>query len=108
MNLKHNINRIHVELLNNFEMVSISEKSSLEFGNYIEFIINESNKIVKVIISKKEVENQKFDWKYFSNPNGDSSYLVERSSTVDSFTSIVKDIFEKNRFDSEYLKSLND
>jgi hypothetical protein len=108
MNLKHNINKIHIELLNNFKEVSILEKSSLEFGNYFEFSINESDKVIKAIISKKDMENNFFNWKYYSNPNNDNSYLVERDSTVDNFTDVVKDIFEKNRFDSDYLKSLKD
>jgi hypothetical protein len=108
MNLKDNINKIHANLLNTFEKVSIYEKSSLELGNYFELIINESDKTVKALISKKDVENKSFNWKYYSNPNNNSSYLVERDSTVDNFSLIVKDIFEKNRFDYDYLKSLND
>jgi hypothetical protein len=108
MNLRDNINKIHADLLNTFEEVSIYEKSSLELGNYFELIINESDKTVKALISKKDVENKSFNWKYYSNPNNSSSYLVERDSTVDNFSLIVKEIFEKNRFDSDYLKSLND
>jgi hypothetical protein len=108
MNLKDNINKIHVELLNSFEQVFISEKSSLELGNYFEITINESSKVIKAIILKKEIENKSFNWKYYSNPSDNNSFLVERNSNIDNFTKSVKDIFEKNRFDSEYLKILND
>jgi hypothetical protein len=108
MSLKDNINKIHSNLLINFKEVYISEKNSLEWGNYFEIKINESNKLVKALISKRDVEKKSFKWKYYSNPNDDKSYLVERDSTVDNFSLIIKDIFEKDRFDSDYLKSLND
>lgn len=104
MSLRDNINKIHVDLLNTFGEVSINEKSSLELGNYFEIVINESNKTVKALITKKDVENKSFNWKYYSNPTDNNSYLVERDSTVDNFSLIVKDIFEKNRFDSDYIK----
>jgi hypothetical protein len=108
MNIRDNINKIHSDLLNDFEQVSIFEKSNLEWGNYFELEISESNKLVRLIISRKELENKKFNWKYYSNPKGDLSYIVERESTVDNFSIVIKEIFEKNRFDSDYLKSLND
>lgn len=104
MSLRDNINKIHIDLLNAFSEVSINEKSSLELGNYFEIVINESNKTVKALITKKDIENKSFNWKYYSNPTDNNSYLVERDSTVDNFSLIVKDIFEKNRFDSDYIK----
>lgn len=107
MSLKHNINKIHVDMLDTFDEVSISEKSSLDYGNYFEMIIKESNKTVKAIIRKVDLENNNFNWKYFSNPDSNKSYLVERNSSLDNFLSNVKEIFDKNRFDSEYLKSIN-
>jgi predicted nuclease of restriction endonuclease-like (RecB) superfamily len=107
MDIKANINKIHIDLLNNFEKISIEEKNSLELGSHFEIIINESNKVVRAIISKRGLENEKINWKYYSNPNDLNSYLVERDSTVYNFYEIVKNIFEKNRFDSDYLKSLN-
>jgi hypothetical protein len=107
MSLRDNINKIHVDLLNNFSDVSILEKTSLELGNYFEITINESSKSVKAVISKIELEKKGFNWKYYSNPSDINSFLVERNSNIDNFTEIVKDIFEKNRFDVEYLKSLN-
>ena len=39
MNLKQNINRIHIELSNNFDEVNLSEKSDIKLGNYIELSI---------------------------------------------------------------------
>lgn len=107
MSLRDNINKLHIDLLNNFNDVSILEKSSLELGNYFELTINESSKSVRAILSKVEMENKVFNWKYYSNPSDDNSVLVERNSNIDNFTDTIKDIFEKNRFDSEYLKSLN-
>jgi hypothetical protein len=105
MNLKDNINKIHLDLTNKFEDVSISEKSSPKLGNYIELCINESGLNLKAMISKSNLESKSFNWIYLSNPsNGDS--IVERKSSVDSFSNDIQDIFEKNRFDSDYIKSL--
>lgn len=106
MSLKENVNKIHVSLSDNFESVSISEKDNLKYGNYVEFSITEGNKEVKAIITKKDLESYKFNWKYYANPVNESSDLVDRTSSVDGFINDVKDIFEKNRFNSEYIKSI--
>ena len=106
MNLKQNINRINGELSNNFDEVSVSEKSDIKRGNYIELSILEKNKNLKVIISKKDLEGDKFNWEYFANPLNESSDLIQRNSSVSLFIEDVKDIFNKNRFNSEYIESI--
>lgn len=106
MSLRENVNKIHVSLSDIFESVDIFEKESLEYGNYIELSITESNKVVKAIITKRDLENSKFNWKYYANPINENSDLVDRVSSVDGFINDIKDIFEKNRFNSEYLESI--
>lgn len=106
MELKKNINRVHGDLNNYFDDVKISEKSSKELGNYFELSILEDNKEVKAIIKMKEIENSNFSWEYYGNPLDENS-LVERVSSIYTFSSDVQDIFEKNRFTSEYLNKIN-
>jgi len=106
MGLKENVNKIHVNLSDVFESVNISEKSSHSYGNYIELSIKEGNKEVKAIISKKDLEGYNFNWKYYADPMNESSDLVDRNSSLDGFINDVNDIFEKNRFDSEYIKNI--
>jgi hypothetical protein len=106
MDLKTNINKIHVELQNEFELVEISEKSSISFQEYVEIkTVNEGKELI-MIIEKKQIQNKKFNWKYYSNPIK-KDYLVERSSDIDDFVDHVVDIFNKNRFDEKYLENLN-
>jgi len=62
MNLKQNINRIHIELSNSFDEVNISEKSDIKLGNYIELSILEGNNNLKVQISKTDLEGNNFNW----------------------------------------------
>lgn len=107
MSLKKNINKIHYNLVENFDKVDINERSSLEFGNYIELVITESNKQVLAILRKPDLENFKFNWNYRSNPLDSNSILVERVSSIETFTEDIKDIFEKNRFDSDYIKNIS-
>lgn len=106
MNLKQNVNKIHIDLSNNFEEVNISEKSDLTYGNYIELSVTEGNKNLKMIVTKRDIENYNFNWKYFANPLNENSDLVDRSSTLDGLVNDVKDIFEQNRFNSEYIESI--
>lgn len=107
MDLKVNINKIHSDLTNGYEDVSIVEKTDKKFGNYFELSVQENNKDLKIVLSKQNIENQKFNWSYYSNPLDENSYLVERSSDINGFIKDVEDIFEKNRFDSDYLEKLN-
>lgn len=104
MYLRENVNRIHNELSDNFDSVYIKELNNLEYGNYIELSVSESNKKLIAIIKKSELDNVNFNWSYKANPNSDYSHMVERSSSIDSFFKDVKDIFDKNRFDSRYIK----
>jgi len=107
MELKYNINKIHSDLLSNFEEVRIDEKSDKKFGNY--FLISAINegKEVKLILTKKSVETGNLNWSYYSNPLKDDSLLVERTSSIADITTDVKDVITKNRFDEEYISSIN-
>ena len=105
MNLKNNLNKIHFELSDKFDVV-LNEKSDLKIGNYIEFLIKEGKKELKLIIKKKDLENKIFNWNYLSNPLDSNSIIVERFSDIDNFLNDVKDIFQKNRFDSDYLEKI--
>jgi hypothetical protein len=107
MGLKENINRIHSDLLSNYEDVSIVEKNDKSIGNFVELSIKEANKNLVIKISKLKLESSNFDWIYCSDPLNENSDMIERTSSVDNFLIDVKDIFEKNRFNSEYLKKLN-
>lgn len=103
MNLKQNINKIHVELDNRFDEVKLVEKSNIELGNYFELeCVNENKKLI-ALITKKSLDSDNFNWKYFSNPDK-KDFLVERVSNVETFLNDVEDIFEKKRFDSDYIK----
>jgi hypothetical protein len=104
--MKININKVHGGLVNNFEEVRISEKSSKEIGNYFEVSALKESKEVKMIITKKNIESEKFSWSYYSDPSDDSSYLIERSSTIETIVSDVEDIIEKNRFSEDYLSKI--
>lgn len=107
MELKYNINKIHGDLLSNFEEVRIDEKSDKKFGNY--FLISAINegKEVKLILTKKSVESGNLNWSYYSNPLKEDSLLVERTSSIADITTDVKDVITKNRFDEEYITSIN-
>lgn len=107
MELKYNINKIHSDLLSNFEEVRIDEKSDKKFGNY--FLISAINegKEVKLILTKKSVESGNLNWSYYSNPLKEDSLLVERTSSIADITTDVKDVIVKNRFDEEYITSIN-
>lgn len=109
MDLKYNVNKIHVDLASQFygHEVKIEEKSNVKFGNYFELSVIKEGIEAKMIITMKSLNNYNFDWSYFSNPLDENSHLVERSSSVDGFASDVKDIFEKNRFSEDYLKEVN-
>ena len=93
--------------MSNFEEVRIDEKSDKKFGNY--FLISAINegKEVKLILTKKSVETGNLNWSYYSNPLKDDSLLVERTSSIADITTDVKDVITKNRFDEEYISSIN-
>lgn len=105
MDLQFNINKVHIDLLLEYDDVKILEKSNLKFGNYFEITtINEDNRQLKMIVTKKEIENANFNWCYFDNPLNENSNLVQRNSNILSLIHDVKDIFERKRFSEEYLK----
>jgi len=104
--MKININKVHGGLVNNFEEVRISEKSNKELGNYFEVSALKESKEVKMIITKKNIENDSFSWSYYSDPSDENSYLIERSSNTETIVSDVNDIIEKNRFSEGYLSKI--
>ena len=108
MDIRYNINKIHSDLTSRFykNEVKIEEKSNLKLGNYFEISVINEDKEVKMIITKKDIENDVFEWKYFSNPLEENSFLIERKSSIDKVTEDVKEIFVKNRFDEDYLTKL--
>ena len=75
-------------------------------GNFVEFRVVENNKELVLSIRKYELEKDIFNWSYLSNPK-DANSVVERVSNINSFLSDIKDIFEKNRFDQDYLQKLD-
>jgi hypothetical protein len=105
MSLKTNANKIHSDLTSIYENVNISENSDRFIGNFLEFKVVESNKELVLTIQKYELEKDTFKWSYLANPE-DKNSIVERSSNVMTFLTDVKDIFEKNRFDQDYLEKL--
>ena len=106
MSLKTNVNKIHSDLTSLYESVKIEENSNRELGNFVTFRVIESNKELILTIKKYELEKDIFNWSYLSNPNENKS-VVERVSNINSFLSDIKDIFEKNRFDQDYLQKLD-
>lgn len=101
MNLKNNINKIHGDFQNNFQNVKIEERTS-KSGNYFEIVVES----VKMIIYKKDITNESFNWSYYANPNNESS-LVERHSDIYNICNHVKDIIDNSRFNQEYIDELN-
>lgn len=108
MNLKQNINELHSNVLQHFKDCTISEKSSMNYGNYFEFVIksNSNERKVKAIIPKKNIESKIFEWSYYSNPNDLDSHLIERVSNISKFSDDINDIFENSRFDRDYIKKV--
>jgi hypothetical protein len=109
MDLKYNINKIHSDLISQFYTndVKIKEKSNLKFGKYFEISIIKEEKEFKAILPMSSLNNYTFEWSYYSNPLNEDSHLVERSSSIDTFSSEVKNIFDKNRFSKDYLDKVN-
>ncbi len=106
MDLKFNINRVHSNTKEVYKNTEIKEKSDKEFGNYFEMDVVSENKNLKIVIKKQDIEGNTFTWRYYSNPLDKQSILVERISTIDTIKDHIKDIFDKNRFDSDYLKNI--
>lgn len=106
MSLKYNINLIHSNIKESYKETEIKEKSDKKFGNYFELNIISEDKELRIILEKKDIEGNVFNWKYFSNPLNEESQLVQRTSNINNISEHVKDIFSKNRFDENYLKNI--
>ena len=98
---KSNLNAIHFQLTESFESVSVNDRKD-KWGT-LEITVKDVLE-AKILVTKKDLESNQFNFKYFSNPKDDTSYLIERSSTVENFSDIIKDIFDNKRFSEEYLK----
>lgn len=99
---KSNLNSIHYQLTENFESVSVTDRKD-KFGT-LEIIVKDVLE-AKILLTKKDLENNEFNFKYFSNPNDEKSYLIERSGSVHNFSEVIKDIIDNKRFSEEYLKN---
>lgn len=110
MDLKTNINKIHSDLLlleGIGETVTIKECTDKRFGNFFEISASDKGMTARIVIEKTSIENQNFVWMYYANPNDIATGLVERQSSTDSFTVDLIDVFNKKRFDSDYLSQIN-
>lgn len=111
MDLKKNINKIHSDLLlikEIGESVIIKENTTKELGNHFEIKAECSGMLLHILVEKKSIESNTFTWRYYANPNDISVGLVERTSTLERFATDVLDIFDKKRFDSEYLSEITE
>lgn len=104
MQFKSNLNRIHFLLTESFDKVSIMEKYDQKLGNYIELSILE-NIECKVVIKKKDLISENFNWIYLTNPLMKDSDTISRKSSIDSFTSDIKDIIDNKKFDIDYINT---
>jgi hypothetical protein len=110
MDLRENINKIHSDLIlleGIGETVTIKESTSKEFGNHFVITAEHKGMTAKMIVEKTEIEKGVFNWGYYSNPN-ETTGIVERRSSLNEFVNDVIDIFEKKRFDSDYLSQITD
>lgn len=104
MDIRYNINRIHVNLSDKYNDVQIKEKASKEFGKYFEITINES-KILKMIVPFRNIDGKSnFEVKYFSNPLVENSELISRDTNSENIVFLTEDIFQNNRFSEDYIK----
>lgn len=106
MNLKDNINKIHYSLTESFEKVTIKEKENISSGKYFQIEAFNENKQIKLQVTFKDLEQTTFKWKYSENPLNESSDWVERFSSIENFSSDISDIFSKNRFSDDYIKTI--
>lgn len=110
MELRYNINKIHIDLSSRFATgeVKILEKSNLKFGKYFEISVIKESKEVRMIFTVNDLESfNEINWFYYENPLNESSDLVERRSNIDDLSSHVSDIFDKSRFSEDYLNKIN-
>ena len=107
MDVKFNINKIHGDLLNLYSEVSIVEKANAKWGQFFQVEIKNSGKTCLCVITKESNNTPTFNWGYFENPLNEDSHLVARQSDIFSFANHISDIFEKNRFSSDYLQQIN-
>ena len=108
MSIKYNINKVHSDLIINFDNVKIEEKSNHKMGNYFEVIASKNKMDVKILISKKNIENENFNWVYYSNPLNENSHLIERTSNINNICEHAIDIINNNRFSKEYIESIKE
>lgn len=106
MDIKYNINKIHGDLIVRFDNVKIEEKSNHKLGNYFELTASKNNTDVRMVIGKKDIENDNFKWSYYANPLNENSDLVDRFSSVNDLYEHVDDIINNNRFNKEYIETI--
>ena len=84
MSLKYNINLIHSNIKEFYKETNIKESSDKKFGNYFKLNIISEGKELIIIVNKKDLEGNIFNWKYYSDPLNEDSHLVERTSDFES------------------------
>lgn len=107
MDIKFNINRIHSDLQNLYGEVKITEEANDKIGQYFQMEIIHEGKLCRVILTKESISHAQFEWVYQANPLNESSDLIQRTSNIYDFADHISDIFEKNRFNVEYLQQIN-
>jgi hypothetical protein len=105
MDIRYNINRIDVLLQEKFEDVSVKENSSPKFGKFFEISVKQ-DKELKMVIPFKNIDGaQTFEFLYYANPLQENSDLIPRTTSVETISEVVSDIFTKKRFSEDYLKN---
>jgi len=105
MEFKSNLNKLHYNLTQTFENVSVSEKFSREEGNFLEISIKEDLEC-KIIITKSALESKKVSWKYSSDPTDVESHWVDRTSNLEDMSEEILELFQNKRFSTDYLKKI--
>jgi len=105
MEFKANLNKIHYLLTEQFNNVEVKEKANQKLGAYLEFSVKE-NLECKFLIRKADLETGNITFLYLTNPLNESSHVIARTTTVDTFADSIKDIIQNKRFDSEYLDNI--
>lgn len=109
--IKENINKIDNRLKDLFDSVVITEfqeKSKFFVDIQVKKIFENKSVSVKVIIEKPQLESNIIKWKYFSNPQDSTSFLVERTSSFEILAEDINDVVLKKKLDQDYLDSLEE
>lgn len=107
--IKENINKVDGHLKELFDSVNISEtqqKYKYYFDIKAEKVFENKKVAVHVQIEKPQLESKLVTWRYFSNPNDVTSFLVERVSDLEHLALDINDVVVNKKLDSDYLRSI--